>query len=258
MPKLLAEERRRKILEMVEKDGRVTVDLLVKRFGVSAVTVRADLDALGESGAVVRAHGGAVRRLDPEEDYPLQFKQGIHHSEKVRIAHAASQLVKPGQTILLDSGTTTTEIARLFKMQKNRPLTVITNAVNIATELSGISHLSLVVIGGIMRPTSASLVGPQAESMLRQLHADHLFLGVDGLDPEIGASTPDILEAQLNTLMMDVSSETTVVADASKLGRRSLSLIGKLEGIQRLITDSRIEPAMIAAFHNRGVEVVVV
>lgn len=256
--RLLAEERRRKILDLLEKDGRVTVNGLVQRFSVSSVTMRADLDILAENGALVRSHGGAVRRLDPVQDYSVAFKETIHHAEKVRIGHAAARLVKSNQTVILDSGTTTLQVARHIKRQELKGLTGITNALNIANELADAPNLSLIMIGGILRQVSNSFVGPQAERMLSALHADHLFLAVDGLDLEIGPTTPDILEAQLNRLMIAVSNEVTIVADSSKIGRRSLSTIGELSTIHRLVTDDRIAPELAQAIRAKGLELIVV
>lgn len=256
--RLLAEERRRKILMLLETEGRVTVNDLVRRFDVSTVTMRADLDILAENGALVRSHGGAVRRLDPVQDYSVAFKETMHHAEKVRIGQAAGGLLKPNQTIILDSGTTTLQLARHIKQQKLKGLTVVTNALNIANELVEAPNVSLIMLGGILRQVSNSFVGPQAERMLAALHADHLFLGVDGLDLEAGPTTPDILEAELNSLMITVSSEVTIVADSSKIGRRSLSTIGSLSAIHRLITDDRIAPEAARAIQARGLELIVV
>lgn len=256
--RLLAEERRRKILMLLETEGRVTVNDLVRRFDVSTVTMRADLDILAENGALVRSHGGAVRRLDPVQDYSVAFKETIHHAEKVRIGQAAAGLLKPNQTIILDSGTTTLQVARHIKQQKLKGLTVVTNALNIANELVDAPNVSLIMLGGILRQVSNSFVGPQAERMLAALHADHLFLGVDGLDLEVGPTTPDILEAELNSLMIAVSTEVTIVADSSKIGRRSLSTIGSLSAIHRLITDNRIAPEAAQAIQARGLELIVV
>jgi len=256
--RLLAEERRRKILDLLEKEGRVTVSNLVELFATSSVTVRGDLDLLARNGALVRSHGGAVRSLDPVRDYPVSFKETIHHPEKVRIGQAAAKLLKPNQTTIIDSGTTTLEVARHIKLLKLKNLRVVTHALNIASELADSTSLSLIMIGGILRHLSNSFVGPQAERMIMELHADHCFLGVDGLDPETGATTPDILEAQLNNLMIKVSSQVTVVADASKIGRRSLSAIGNISSLHRLITDNRIAPETVRAFENKGIEVIVV
>ena len=256
--RLLAEERRRKILMLLETEGRVTVNDLVRRFDVSTVTMRADLDILAENGALVRSHGGAVRRLDPVQDYSVAFKETLHHAEKVRIGQAAAGLLKPNQTIILDSGTTTLQVARHIKQQKLKGLTVVTNALNIANELVDAPNVSLIMLGGILRQVSNSFVGPQAERMLAALHADHLFLGVDGLDLEVGPTTPDILEAELNSLMIAVSTQVTIVADSSKIGRRSLSTIGSLSAIHRLITDDGIAPEAAQAIQARGMELIVV
>ena len=256
--RLLVEERRRKILDLVNKQARVTVEELVKRFAVSAVTVRGDLDALSRKGALIRSHGGALKRDGALQDVPLNVKETLHHGEKVRIGHAAAQMIKDGETVMLDSGTTTAEVARHLKFLKLKSLTVITNALNIAMELANLPHLRVIMIGGILRQMSYSLVGPHAEQTLRGLTADRLFLGVDGLDPEVGLTTPDILEAQLNAMMIRVAREVVVVADSSKFTRRSLSVIARLEEVHKVLTDDRVAPGTVAALKARGVEVVVV
>jgi DeoR family transcriptional regulator of aga operon len=256
--RLLVEERRRRILEILESQERVTVEELVARFGVSAVTIRGDLDALAEAGAVIRSHGGALKRIEAPEDVPITVKETLHHAEKVRIGHAASQMIKDGETIMLDSGTTTMEIARQIKFLKVKALNVITNALNVAMELASLPHVRLIMIGGILRQMSYSLTGPHAEQTLRGLHADRLFLGVDGLDPDIGLMTPDVLEAQLNAVMIQVSRETVVVADSTKFQRRSLSVIARIEVVHKVITDSGATPEMVSALRARNVEVLIV
>jgi DeoR/GlpR family transcriptional regulator of sugar metabolism len=255
--RLLSEQRRRKILDLLEQKGQVTVRDLVEKFAVSAVTARGDLDVLASNGSAVRSHGGAVRRLEASEDYPLRLKETLHRGEKMKIARAAADLVHPNEVIILDSGTTTAEVARQIKTKKLQPLTVITNALNIASELMDAPGISVIMVGGLMRPISCSFVGPQAETMLKEFHADRLFLAVDGFDLAIGASTPDVLEAQLNGLMMHVSREVNIVADSSKLGRRSVSRIGPLERIHRLITDGRAPAGFVEALRKTGVEVLI-
>ncbi len=255
--RLLVEERRRKILDLVAEAGRVTVTEIVRRFGVSAVTARTDLDALSATGSVVRSHGGALCPQEPTKDYPVSFKATLHQTEKSRIGRAAAKLVNPNETIILDNGTTTLEIARHLKTMKLQGLTVITNALNIATELADSPGMMLIMVGGLMRQISSSFVGPQAEAMLAELHADRLFLAVDGFNLEIGASTPDILEAHLNEAMMDAAKETTIVADFSKLGRRSVSRIGSIERVHRLITDSHASAPFLDAVREKGIEVIV-
>lgn len=255
---LLGGERRRRIGQLVRSEGRVTVADLVKQFGLSEVTLRGDLEALAATGAVVRVHGGAIKPEDPSYDHPLKVKATLHHAEKVRIGRAAAGLIRPGQTIILDSGTTTIEIARQIKGQDVKPLAAITNALPIALEMCSMPEITVIMLGGILRATSCSMVGPQAESEMSQLNADHAFLGVAGIDPEMGLSTPDVLEAQLNAVMIRVAREVTVVTDSTKFCQRSLSVISKIEMIHRVITDNQVDRAIVASLRNRGIEVMIV
>jgi len=159
---------------------------------------------------------------------------------------------------MFDSGTTTMEIARQIKFLKVKALNVITNALNVAMELTNLPHVRLIMIGGILRQMSYSLSGPHAEQALKGLYADRLFLGVDGLDPEIGLMTPDVLEAQLNAVMIQVSREVVVVADSTKFQRRSLSVIARVEAVHKVITDSGVTPEIVTALRARNVDVVIV
>jgi DeoR family transcriptional regulator of aga operon len=256
--RLLPEERRRRILEMLEQSESVTVSDLVDRLGISRVTARADLDSLSAEGALVRSHGGALRPMDPRSDYPLQLKQTLHHAEKVRIAAAAVKLIRDGETIVFDSGTTTYEIAKQIKHLNFQSLTVITNALNIANELSGLAWVSLIMTGGMLRHKSGSFTGPHAHETLRNLNADHLFLGADAVDVESGLTTPDILGAQVALRMIELAREVTVVVDASKFGRYSLTLSGRIEDIDRVITDARADAGYVDALRQRGIEVILV
>jgi len=253
---MLVEERRRTILHLLEEQGSVMVEELSERFSVSAVTVRADLAALERSGRLVRSHGGAVK---PQVyDMPLGVKETLHRREKMRIGQTAAQMIHDGETVLLDSGTTTAALAREVKALPLRALTVITNALNIAMELAGLRHIRVMMLGGMLREMSYSLVGPHAEQILERFQVDRLFLGVDGVDLEAGLTTPDVLEAKLNTLMIRVARQVVVLADSSKFGRRSLSKIADLEAVHTVITDKKISPEMVRALKNAGVEVVIV
>jgi len=256
--RLLCEERRRETLKVLDEQKRVTVDDLAERFQVSAVTVRSDLEHLASEGLLVRSHGGAILPLGPQAEYPLQIKKTLHRAEKIRIGRAAAQLIQPRQTVILDSGTTTAEVARAIKQTNIEALTVITHALNIAQELVDAPNISLIMIGGVLRQVSGSFVGPQAERMMSELHADHFFLAVDGLDPEAGPSTPDVLEAQLNAVMMRMAKQVTVITDATKLGRRSLSVIGDMGSVHRVITDDRVTEDMARQLSTLGIEVLIV
>ncbi|WP_329742907.1 transcriptional repressor AgaR [Dyella sp. A6] len=257
--RLLVEERRRLIAELVAKQGRATVEELANEFGTSAVTIRADLETLARQGLVARSHGGALPVHTPvSNDTPLSIKETRRHAQKVRIGQAAARLIRDGETIILDSGSTTAEIARQIRQMKLESLTVITNALNVALELSGLPNVRVMMLGGMLRQTSYSLVGPDAEQALGKLSADRLFLGVDGLDPAVGVTTPDPLEASLNALMIRVSRETVAVLDASKLGQRSLSVITPVNQLHQVITDASAPDEMIETLRGAGVEVTLV
>ena len=252
----LVEERRREILRMLHAQDRLTVDQLVRHFAVSAVTVRSDLAALEAAVDLVRAHGGALR-VDGL-DLPLDTKARRHHAEKVRIGAAAAALIRDGETIIIDSGSTAAQVARHIRYQDLQSLTVVTSALDVGAEMTRLPHVRVVVLGGLLRHVSQSTVGPPAEEHLGRLNADHLFLGVDAIDIDAGLSTPDVLEARLNALMIRVSRHVTLVADASKFMRRSLSVIAPLASVHRVITDDAADAATLARLRERGVDVVVV
>src|SRR5215469_2381335 len=246
---LLVEERRRRICELLREEGRVTVESLATRFGTSQVTIRADLSALESAGALTRTHGGAL--LPEDKDEPLDVKQLQHHAEKVRIAQAAVALIRDGETIILDSGTTTAEIARALRKADLKSINVITNALNVAALLMDVPSVRLIMLGGILRRESNSLSGPMATAALTNLQADRLYLGADGLDPEIGVMTPHLQEAELNAQMMRIARQVVVVADSSKLIRRNVSLIAKVEQIHMLITDNAAPAPAVNALRRR-------
>src|SRR5580658_358817 len=235
---MLSEERRRAIVEMLQEEGRVLVGELATHFRTSLITIRKDLEFLHHQGQLERTHGGALPvKTGALMDSSLQEKERLHRNEKVHIAAAAARMVGKGQVIILDSGTTTTAIARACRQVKN--LTIITNATNIAAELAD-SPVEVILTGGVLRQNSYSLVGPLAEDSLRKLSADLLFLGVDGFDVHYGLTTPNILEARVNRAMAEAARRTVVVCDSSKFGRRSLSLIMPAGSVQEAITDKNI------------------
>lgn len=250
---LLLEERRRRICELLREQGRVTVDALASRFGTSQVTIRADLSTLESAGALMRTHGGALSL--PEADQSLNAKQLQHYAEKARIAEAAAGLIRDGETIILDSGTTTAEIARRIRSLDLKSINVITNALNIAAILVDVPSVRLIVPGGILRRDSNSLSGPMAEAALGTLQANRLYLGADGIDPQIGVMTPHLAEAELNAKMIAIAREVVVVADASKFARRNISLIARVEQLNMLITDRAAPAEAVEQLQQHGVQV---
>ena len=255
-PRLVAEERRREILSVLGRNGRITVEEVAKRFGISVVTARGDLDALSASGALVRSHGGGIRPLAATPEHPLKVREGMHHEEKLRIAQAAVQLIRPLQTVFLCTGSTSAALAAEIRNQPPSNITVITYALNIAATLVETSSLSLFMVGGFLRQPSTAFVGPHAEQLMHSLHADHCFLSTVGLAVDVGLTTLDIMEAQLNRRMMESAAEVTVLADSSKFGHRSLSLISDFHRVHRVITDTSAPPEDVEKLRGQGVEVI--
>jgi len=253
---MMAEERRQKILSLLQTEGRVLVSNLSKVFNVSQITIRKDLDSLHSRGLVQRSHGGA---LPPSSsalfDPSLQEKQQLHAEEKQRIAEAAVKMVQEGSCVMLDSGTTTAAIAQALK--KFSALTVITNSINIAAELAS-TNLEVILTGGTLRKNSFSLVGPVAEDVLAEMHADVLFLGVDGFDPEIGLTTPNLLESRVNRAMIGSATKIVAVCDSTKFYRRSLSRIVPVSALHHVITDHGVPQAAVDALKKQNIGVTLV
>jgi DeoR family transcriptional regulator of aga operon len=253
---MLIDERRRHILSLVQNQGRVLVGELSRALGISQITIRKDLEHLQSRGLVQRTHGGALRlQSGALFDPSLQEKQKQHSQEKQRIADQAARMVQEGQCVMLDSGTTTTAVAHALK--RFSQLTLITNAVNIAAELAS-TNFEVILIGGTLRKNSFSLVGPLAEDVLEEMHADILFLGVDGFDVETGITTPNFLESRVNRAMVKASRSVVVVCDSTKFNRRSLSRIIPTSAVHCVITDKNLPREAEEGLRNQNIEVILV
>lgn len=247
-------ERRDKIIQKIQSEGSVRVDELSEEFDVSTVTIRNDLDFFENKGLIHRTYGGALLLNNVYQDPSIEEKKKIHVEEKRRIGEYAAGLVKNGETIILDSGSTTREIALRIKEKQN--LTVMTNAINIALELAGASELQVMLTGGVLRDKSYSLVGPEAERTMQNYYFDKLFLGADGMDFEHGLTTSNPLEAQLNRIMVKKSNKVIAVMDSSKFGRHSFSYICDLNPIDTVITDKKITPDFEEKLEKRDINVI--
>jgi len=253
---MLIEERRQHILALIQKQGRVLVDELSEQLDLSKITIRKDLDYLQSKELLVRTHGGALpAQAGALSDPHIEDKEELRHEDKLKIARAAAATVSEGQCIILDSGTTTTAIARELLAFKR--LTIITNALNIAADLAR-SDFEVILIGGTLRKNSMSLVGPLAEDVLREMHADILFIGVDGFDTKIGLTTPNVLEARVNRAMVNAAERVVAVCDSSKFNRRSLSLIVEATAIHHVITDGGLSAEQARAIKDAGIELTLV
>ncbi|MBU0476246.1 MAG: DeoR/GlpR family DNA-binding transcription regulator [Bacteroidetes bacterium] len=248
-------DRRTKILEILEVDGQAKVSSLSNKFNVSSVTIRNDLEQLEKKGLVIRTRGGALKAQKVGIDYNLETKRKKNHIEKELIGKKAAALVGDGETIILDSGTTTMEIAK--NLQNIENLTVISNALNIVSHLVNLPNVKVIVPGGYLRKESLSLIGYSAEEELKNYYCDKLFIGVDGIDATYGISTPNAEEAHLNKAMISIAKEIFVVADSSKFLKRSFAFISTLDEITSIITDANIPEHQHKALLNMGVNVII-
>jgi len=256
MEKASTLERRARILEQVDAAGQVEIQNLSGIFRVSEVTIRNDLAQLEQKNLLLRTRGGAIKQRRVGLDFALAEKQKQHLEEKQHIGRAAAELIKEYDTIILDSGSTTMEIAK--NLGHLNHATVITNALNIASILAEYKNIKVIIPGGFLRENSYSLVGSLAEQNIRNYYCDKLFLGVDGFDSRYGISTPNIEESQLNRVMVEISREIIVVTDSSKFLRRSFAFIIPVTKIDMVITDKGIPQEEQNILKNMGVKVVIV
>jgi len=249
-------DRRQKILELLSEKGKVYVHELSAEFKVSKVTIRNDLDQLEKKNHLIRARGGALKLEGQVSlDFNLSEKHKLHHKEKIAIGKKAASLISDSETIILDSGTTTAEIAKNLTNLTN--ISVVTNAINIVNALTLIPAINVIIPGGYLRKNSLSLVGPLAEKNFKNLFVDKAFIGVDGLDPNIGAFTPNIDEAYLNEIMIDIAKEVILVTDSSKLNSKSLAFICPISSINTIVTDEGLSQSDRKKLEDNGVKVII-
>jgi DeoR family transcriptional regulator of aga operon len=248
---LSTKERRQEIINLTQEQGRVEVDKLALSFGVSTVTVRGDLNYLSKKNLLVRSHGGAIAVERLSLELSISEKHDKNHTAKEAIGKAAANLIKSGESIILDSGTTTLEIAKC--LHEKDKLVVMTNGLNIATELAKSESTDVLLTGGSLRKKSFSFYGRHAEEGLKNYHFDKLFLGVDGFDLDKGITTHFEPEAYINRKMCECSSEVIAVTDSSKFGKFGFHFIRHLEGINALVTDNKIPERYVKALKLAGV-----
>lgn len=254
MPGVRKSERLSAILDQVGEHGSVDVAALARALGVSGATIRRDLQTLSRDQLLVRTHGGAMSNESGDE-VPTRVKAALRQAEKRAIGRAAATFVEEGAVVGMTGGTTALELSRA--LAQRRGITVVTNAINIASELVGHAGVRLVLIGGIAR-SSYELVGPAAEAMLANYHLDIAFIGVDGLTPEEGCTTYDEMEAQTDLAFLRRAYRSVVIADSSKIGRVTFARISMLSGVSDVVTDRGAQPGQLEALQRAGVRVTAV
>ncbi|MFG6497060.1 DeoR/GlpR family DNA-binding transcription regulator [Fictibacillus sp. UD] len=234
---MMPKERREQILKQLNTNGKIDIEQLVSELNVSAMTIRRDLAYLEENNQIIRTHGGAILNKPLVVESSFRTKEGKFNDRKKMIAKKAVEFIQEHATILLDSGTTTLEIAKLLKDKKT--ITVVTNDIKIAAELTD-TDVKVIVTGGELQNNVGTLFGPLTELMLRNIHVDVFFLGAHAIDFKAGVTAPTFEKASIKKLMIEASEKTWLVADSSKFDQKSLTKVCDLTQIHGLITDRGI------------------
>ena len=252
---MLANQRREKIKDLLKEDGSAKVISLARIFRVSEVTIRQDLEKLEKDGYITREHGGAFLKSleDSVRSFTLFNRENMDKKEV--IGRVAAGFIDNGDTIILDSGSTTTEIAKNLSGKKN--LTVITNALNIALILGAEPGIEVIVTGGEFKPPTLSLTGQKAAGFFTDLHVDKLFLATAGISLRSGLTYPGLSDIVVKKAMIDAANVKYLVADSTKIGKNSFASLGALSLIDYIITDSRIEKSSLQLFRDHQIEIII-
>ncbi|MDF2502609.1 DeoR/GlpR family DNA-binding transcription regulator [Clostridium sp.] len=251
---MFAEERQREISLILNEKGRVKVNELSVHFNVSEATIRRDLQEMDSKKLLKKTHGGAVKIDITNFEPSFIDKKDEGHEEKHSIGKYAASMIKDGDTIILDSGTTTLEISKNITAKN---IIVITNSIDIASELSNKSGVQLILTGGTLRFTTRAMVGPICEAMLRNFRVDKAFIGANGVSLTDGITTPNIIEVQTKKAMIASANKTILVVDSSKLESVCFSVIEPVTSISTIITSGDIPKEVIKDFMRLGIEFIV-
>lgn len=252
---MLAIQRKEKILALLREDGSAKVIDLARIFKVTEVTIRQDLDKLDKEGLVVREHGGVHLKNVEDQVRNFSLVNQEYLKEKKSIAQKCLDYIHPGDAIILDSGSTTTEIAR--KLKSMNQLTVITNALNIAVMLGANPNIEVVMTGGEFKPPTLSLTGQKAADFFKDLNVKKLFLATAGISLKSGLTYPSISDLVVKKAMIDAADITYLVADSSKIGKSAFASLGALSLIDYIITDKGVEEKHKQVFRENDIELII-
>ncbi len=246
-------ERHRQILALLQRRRRLSVAEIVRRFSVSQATARRDLQAIASQGRARRVHGGVLAIESAPPEPPILERSREQSTEKEQIGRLAATLIADHETVFLGSGTTVVEIAR--HLSDRRDLTVITNSLPVLNALSDRRDLTVIALGGVLRHSERSLIGHVSELVLKELHADKVFVGTRGLNLEQGLTTDYLQETLTDRLILRIGRELIVVADHTKLNRVSTVVLASLANIHTLVTDHKASPRFVQSLKRRGIRV---
>ena len=242
------------IRRTIEVNGRVSISDLKDRLGVSEVTIREDLKFLETARVLTRIRGGAVVTRNSGIEMSLEETSTANRAEKMAIGAHAASLVENGQTIIIDVGSTTTELAKALSAELVR-VVVITNGLNIALGLESLPGISVIVTGGTLRPLQHSLVAPMGTLLLDQLKADVAFLGCNGVDPARGFTNTNIAEAEIKQAMVRSAQKVVFLADHDKIGQVASAFVADISSANLLVTDTGADPSLLANLRAAGLEI---
>lgn len=248
---LFAEERKNQILQLLNKNNKLRVPELCEYFQVSPATIRNDLRELEKSDQLKRTHGGALANQKMSYELDSLQKEVDCLNEKRAIAQYAINLVEDGDTIALDTGTTTFEFAKLLSSKKN--MTIVTNDIEIARHLESASSANIILIGGILRKNFHCTIGPAAVQLMNELTVDKAFMGTNGLSIEKGLTTPDMTQAEIKKAIIGIANEIIVLCDSSKIGSKAFVQVAPLSAVDRIVTDSKIDERDYKALLNNNI-----
>jgi len=251
---LLANDRRNKVLELLQEEGSARVRNLTLLFKVSEPTIRQDLEVLEEQGFVTRVHGGAFLRTVTQQVSSLTLQHLENLDKKAAIGRKAAEFVAEGDRIILDSGSTITELARCLSAVEH--LTVVTNALNIALIMGANPSCQLMVTGGEFKAPTLSLTGEKAALFFQNIYVDKLFLATGGVSPALELTYPGINDIPVKSAMIQVAREVYLLADSTKFGKVAFAALGSLKAVRTLITDDGIDPETVKRITALGVKVV--
>jgi len=254
---LKAALRRDVIRRAIEVNGRVSIADLRNRLSVSEVTIREDLKKLEQRGELTRVRGGAVASQNGGVEQSLEEMSTANRAQKMAIAAHAASMIKDGQTVIIDVGSTTSELAKVLSPHLGR-LVVITNGLNIALTLEPLPGVTVIVTGGTLRPLQHSLVAPMGTILLDRLRADIAFLGCNGVDSRRGFTNTNIAEAEIKQAMLRSAERTVFLADSSKVGSVASAFVADIASVDVLITDNGANQAVLRNLRATGLEIEIV
>lgn len=244
-----------KILELLQEEGAARVSYLSDAFGVSEPTIRQDLERLEQEGHIIREHGGAYLRSVSSQVRSLSLQHMENIEKKGAIARRAAQFIDDGDRLILDSGSTVTEISKLLKGKED--LTIVTNAINIALIVGAEYGFELFVTGGEFKAPTLSLTGPKAQASLENVYVDKLFLATGGISPSFELTYPGLADLPVKRAMMEAATTVYLVADSTKIGKRSFASLGSMRDVDVFITDNGIDQASRGRIEELDVSVVI-